>query len=164
MEKENRKTEEFFHKGNIIFSLIWIVFGLFICLYDIMNYPIYDDQGMGAGFFPLALGIVIAVVGIILLIMSLSGKFDKTEGVVPDAESLKHIFLFIVCSIIVVLLSSFLGMVISMAVFLFATLKIIYGESWIGALVIAIIASAVIWLIFDIGFQIAFPTGILGFI
>ena len=160
---ENNKSS-FYRRGNIIFSLVWIALGVFIAVYDRLNYPMYNAQGLGAGFFPFWLGMVIAAIGAVLLAASIMGKYDAAVGVVPGGAAMLRILLFVVCSIATVFLANVIGMTLAMVLFLFTVLVLIYREPWLYALIVAVIASAAIWLIFDLGFQIHFPTGFLGFI
>jgi hypothetical protein len=62
-------------------GLVLIALGLFFALYASGNYSIGELRRMGPGFFPVALGWVLAVLGVLLLLSSLSGPVQRVGGI-----------------------------------------------------------------------------------
>jgi hypothetical protein len=68
-----------FDYRDILGGLLLIVLGLFFALYGTAEYPIGELRRMGPGFFPVALGYVLAALGLLILLPALRPSNDPIE-------------------------------------------------------------------------------------
>jgi hypothetical protein len=61
-------------------GLVLIALGLFFALHASANYSMGELRRMGPGFFPVALGGVLAGLGVVLLVSSLTGPIQRLGG------------------------------------------------------------------------------------
>lgn len=89
---KNRRLSEIFP------SLVIVGFGAFVAFYASANYPIGSLQRMGPGMFPMALGVLLAGLGLMQAIVSCVNA--DSEGNQPVAVQWRAAF-FILSSVIV---------------------------------------------------------------
>jgi hypothetical protein len=65
---------------DFIGGLLLVAVGLFFAFYGSANYPFGELRRMGPGFFPIVLGWVLAGLGVILLVSSMTGVVERLGG------------------------------------------------------------------------------------
>ncbi len=64
---------------DLIAGLLLVVLGLFFALYGHANYPLGELRRMGPGFFPIALGYVLAALGLLIVLPALRPTADALD-------------------------------------------------------------------------------------
>ena len=131
-----------------------VAIGLFVALYAASHYEIGVPARMGPGFFPVALGWILAALGGVVLLFS----FRKTVHVlVPPPFALRS-FLAVVISVAAfsVLIERVGLMPTTLAVTVIASMA---GQSFkLGrALLLGVFLAVLSWLIFTVGLQLTLP-------
>ena len=133
---------------SIIAGLYWVVMGF--------GYAFWVRNGPGGGFLPVLAGIMAIVFS---LIMFWQRRKDKSssgftwEALIPVATLLG-----------VVLCSYLMGMILSMAVYIFLWLKLAEKFKVIRSLTISICCAAVIYGIFIVWLHVPMPKGLIGLV
>lgn len=130
-----------------------------IFLFYSLQYSFGSELGPGAALMPFCLSAILLVLSGSYMVVAAKGK-DIIEDM-PDAEGKKNIF-FIVCSMILYLvLLKPLGSVLSGGIFLFLLLRKSY--KWHISALIAIVASASLFLLFAKVLDVNMPVNMFGF-
>lgn len=154
--------ERWFYKGNYIASALFIALGLFLSIYAITHYSYMDKYSLGPAFYPLWVGVLMALVGIIMAIQNHKGHYLETKKKVPSRTAAKDLSIFIGLVVLLLLLVKTLGMVISLVAFLIVLNVCISHNPWKKSIAMALISTAAIYVVFHMIFHINFPVGFLG--
>lgn len=149
-------------ESNYIISTAFGILGLFMIIYSLANYSYMDQYSLGAGFYPVWIGIFLVLIAAFLVYETFRGRFDKKAGE-RDPERLQRGLVFTGISLCVLILINLLGMVVSLILLLFSSSVLIEKNGWLYSLVMAAVTTAVIYVVFHIIFYIKFPVGIFGF-
>lgn len=143
------KSERDFWSG-----LIFVVVGAGFAIGS-TNYSMGSSARPGAGYFPLLLGILLAILGAAVLFKSLT---IETEGGDPIGKIAWRPLLVIVGSILLfgVLLPR-LGMIVTIPLLIVAVSFAGDEFSWLGVLVAAVVLTVFSWLIFVYGLNLTIP-------
>jgi Tripartite tricarboxylate transporter TctB family len=145
----NIKSQRDFWSG-LMFLIVGVGFAI-----GATNYSMGSSARPGAGYFPLGLGVLTALLGAIILFESLT---IETE----DGEPIGHIawrpLIVIVLTINVFgLLLPRLGMIVSIPILIVMTSLASDEFRWRGVLVSAAVLTAAAWLIFIAGLKLTIP-------
>ena len=145
----NIKSQRDFWSG-LMFLIVGIGFAI-----GATNYPMGTSARPGAGYFPLGLGVLTAILGAIILFKSLT---IETEGGDPVGQFAWRPLIVIVVAITVfgVLLPR-LGMVITVPILIIITSLAGDEFHWKGVLVSSVVLTAFSWLIFIAGLKLTIP-------
>ena len=132
---------------SLLMAIYWVAYGLF-------KYGFWIRKGPGGGFLPVISGILVIVFSLIILI---SGRKDKS----PSSFTWTA-FIAPAALLALVLCSYLVGLIISMAIFIFAWLKFIENYRIVKSLTISICCVASIYAIFIVWLNVPMPKGILG--
>ena len=135
----------------LLLGIYWVI-GAF-------DYGIWVRNGPGGGFLPLIGGLLTIVFSISLMLQKRKAK-DKDQG---EKFSWKAL-LPAAALLVMVLLSQVVGMLISMAIYMFAWLRLMERETVTKSLAISLGTVAVIYAVFFAWLRVPFPKGILGLI
>lgn len=131
-----------------------IAFGLFVALYAATHYSIGVPAQMGPGFFPVALGWILAGIGLIVLLLAFR---HKVHALTPPPFALRPLIAVLGAVAAFSLIVSSLGLVpATIALTFIATLaekKYHFKRTAILAASLSLIA----WLIFTVGLQMTLP-------
>lgn len=131
---------------SIIMGIYWTICGF--------GYGFWVRKGPGGGFFPVLAGIMAVIFGSLMLINS---RKDKSSSAFPWKTLLP------VAAIVMLMLCSYLvGLIISIAIYVFLWLKFIEKYKILNSLIIGICCAAIIYGIFVVWLQVPLPTGMLG--
>jgi Tripartite tricarboxylate transporter TctB family len=137
---------------------VFLLVALGICL-EALQVPFGSFRMPGAGFFPLLLGTALALLALVLLGIHLLGSGETA----PVGRSRVEIFALIGALFASVWLFERAGYLLTMALFLGVTVKILGKTGWTVAVVVALMGSVASYLIFGHVLLIALPAGILPF-
>ena len=145
----NIKSQKDFWSG-LMFLIVGVGFAL-----GATNYSMGTSARPGAGYFPLGLGVLTALLGAIILFESLT---IETE----DGEPIGHIawrpLIVIVLTINVFgLLLPRLGMIVSIPILIIMTSLASEEFRWRGVLISAVVLTAFAWMIFIAGLKLTIP-------
>ncbi|NLJ69783.1 MAG: tripartite tricarboxylate transporter TctB family protein [Firmicutes bacterium] len=133
----------------LLMGVYWIIGGF--------SYGLWVRNGPGGGFLPVIGGVLTIVFSISLMLQTRKGK---NEG----AEFNWKAFLPAGALLVMILLSQVVGMLVSMAIFIFAWLRIMEKEGLAKSLAISLGTALVIYCVFFAWLRVPFPRGILGLI
>lgn len=114
----------------------------------------------GAGFFPLLLGVTLGLLALVLLAMNLYGDPGSVAQVTRSRPEILYLIGTMFAS---VWLFERAGYLLTMALFLGVTMKLLAKTRSPVAVIIALMGSVASYLLFDRVLMIALPSGILPF-
>lgn len=136
------------------------VFSVFLVL--LCSFLIYEGWGIKTEFAYEPLGPrpfpIITLVLIIFGAISLFFFFEKTEIKWPDLALAKKTILLIINLFVFASLFEYLGFILSSMIFIFLT-SLIFKAKWFYALIFAVLASVLLYYLFDGLMQITLPVG-----
>ena len=133
-----------------------LVVALTHLFYETIQMPMGRINLPGAGVFPLALIIPLALMAIYRITWLFMHKDEDTEFI---ALGDKNIFLALAGLVGIALLLDLLGFVITMGVFLFVTFKIFTESSWLKSALRAAITVIALYVFFEYMIGITLPMG-----
>ena len=136
---------------------IFLLLGIVICI-EALQVPIGSVRMPGAGFFPLLLGLALAVLSLSLLGITYATAAAAPVRVWPERPEVVYLVGSLLAS---VWLFERAGFLITMTLFLCVALRVLGRKSWTLALALGLAGSAAAYIVFSRGLQIALPSGIL---
>lgn len=143
-------------------ALVPAVF-LFISLWiglEAIQVPFGSIRMPGAGFFPLLLGVTLGLLSLVLLVLSFFGDTAGATQVTPSRPEILYLIGTMFAS---VWLFERAGYLLTMALFLGVTMKLLAKTRLPVAVIIALMGSIASYLLFDHVLMITLPAGILPF-
>lgn len=145
----NIKSQKDFWSG-----LMFLVVGAGFAI-GATNYSMGTSARPGAGYFPLGLGVLTALLGAIILFKSLT---IETEGGDPIGKIAWRPLSVIVLAIVVfAVLLPRLGMVLTIPVLIAITSAAGDEFRWRGVIISAVVLTVFSWLIFIVGLKLTIP-------
>ena len=148
--------------GEVIISAIFLAAGVAVMAVS-LYYGVWDRITPFKGFMPFIAGLVMAASSLVWLVQSVRSEQQRAEEDTPsNAFTKTELFWMAAVPAIcigVFLLLNFLGMHLTLAVFLLAWLKFISRYSWKKTSLYTIILSVTFYAIFTVGLQVPFPKG-----
>lgn len=128
-------------------------FGVFVALYSLIHYRLGEAAAMGPGYFPLLLGAVLGVIGIIIVAVALlkSAALDETCNI-----PLRSFFLVIVSIVAFALLVDSFGFIPAALVTTMVSSRADRTMGFRRTITLAIILSTLTWIIFVVGLKMPF--------
>jgi putative tricarboxylic transport membrane protein len=142
-----------------LIPIVFLLIALWTCL-EALQVPFGSFRMPGAGFFPLVLGVTLAILACVLLGISLVGGSGEAMQV---GRTRPEIFALIGTMFVSVWLFERGGYLLTMALFLVVTMKVLGKTGWTVAVVVALTGSVASYLLFGRVLLIALPAGILPF-
>jgi len=138
---------------------VFLLLAAWIC-YEALQVPFGSFRMPGAGFFPLGLGLALGTFAVMLLGLSLlSPAFAST-----DAWPERRDGFYLVASVVAaVWLFERAGFLLTMALFLALTTRLLGKINWLTAVVLALVGSVAAYVVFGRVLLIALPSGLLPF-
>lgn len=151
------------HKGDTIPGIITALFGFSVAIYtlaeDTMRYRAQSSDGVpGAGFFPVLLGFIVGILGIMLTVNGLRQK-GAVQHFKLDAEiskNLKTLALAVAGIIVFFVLWQTTKQFIVCVPILCCFLNFLFGRSWKYNLIYTVVFTAFLYLAFVKGFSVQF--------
>jgi len=143
------KSQRDFLSG-LMFLLVGVVF-----LVGATNYSMGSSAQPGAGYFPLILSVLMAILGSVVLFKSLT---IEAEGGDPIGRIAWRPMIVIVMAIAVFgLCISRLGMVVTIPILIVITSLAGDEFSWLGVVINAVVLTVASWGIFILGLKLTIP-------
>ena len=146
-------------RAGVVVAGVFLLLAAFIC-FEALLVPVGTVRMPGAGFFPLLLGVTLGVLAVTLFGLSLLGANQEPMRVWPDQPEVLHLV-----GILVVAIALFerVGFVITMALFLGASMRVLGTRRWGMLVTLSLVGSIGAYVVFSRILLIALPSGILPF-
>lgn len=133
-----------------------------ILIYITANQMPTSETGLGAGGFPKFIALGLGILGILLAIRSFFGiKAEAKEQQKANLRELLNVAKLAVAVGLYIFVIRYIGFLIATPIFFFLFMYI-YGErKWKQMVIISVALSIGLYLIFEKGFQVMLPGGIL---
>ena len=148
-------------------GVILTLFGIYVIIAS-LNMKVYNTFIDAPGFFPLIIGVIITVLGALLAFIGIkaggvaelkevcTGTFMK--AFFTDDRTLRVLILFGMMVIYIFVLIGRIHFIISSSIYLIATFLYLKAcKHWWMSIVIAVVASTVVYYAFRFGFGITMP-------
>lgn len=122
------------------------------------GFGVGSPQSPGAGFWPLAIALVMLGLGAILVLRPNPDEVSESD----DGDSRWSKFGISLASLVfyIALLES-LGYLLTTALMLLAQLRLVEGRSWRSSFLIAILASVISLVVFKVLLRVSLPLGVI---
>jgi Tripartite tricarboxylate transporter TctB family len=117
------------------------------------------DDGPQSGYFPFYIGMIIVVSSAITLVQALSGKLGPEGRSFVDRGPLRQIMAVLVPALLYVLGIQLIGIYVSSAVYIAVFMVWLGKYSWLKGASLGIAISVLMYVTFEIWFQIALHKG-----
>jgi putative tricarboxylic transport membrane protein len=123
--------------------------------------PYTAEYGLGPGFMPLWIGMVLMGCAVITIAQSLrqTGEPQK-KFVTPRTRKVGFVFATLIVTFVVV---GFLGLAVSLGLFTGFTMKTVGRHGWILSALVTLVTAVAVYVIFGYLLDIPLPKGFLGF-
>jgi len=149
--------------NDAVFGAIFILIGVAV-VWQVQSFPAMAGQKVGPALFPGIVGSGMAICGLLLVIAGLSKRaMSPWFQALPWLRSPRHVLAFIAAvgtTLAYVLLAQRVGFLIVAPVALFV-MFIAFGVRAVTAVVVAVLASVVIWYAFYKLLRVPLPWGLL---
>lgn len=149
-------------RADLVTGLALLVFGVGYVVVAWRSYPYWSPTGPGAGFLPIWLGGVMAVLALLLVVSA--GRTVTTSEVrwLPEGRGLARLVVVVGAIAVFVVLMDVVGMVFGSGLFLLGVLRFLERYPWPWAVGIAAGVAGLIYGVFTYWLQVPFPTSPLG--
>jgi len=148
-------------KGFITASIVLIVMSIYIVI-ESSQLERTMKMGVGVGFLPFWMGVIIGTLALALLIFVLRGKIAFEDKPLFVKESLSRVVPLVTAMILYLIFIEIIGYTISSFLFLFATMLLLRRSGIINILISAAVFTAFLYAIFKLWLKSPLPTGFLG--
>ena len=138
---------------------VFLFLGAWIC-FEAIQVPIGSFRMPGAGFFPLVLGLTLSMFSVMLLGVSLLSPAGESIDAWPERSEVLSLVGSVVAA---VWLFEHAGFLLTMALFLALTTRVLGRIKWLTAVVMALVGSVAAYVVFSRVLLIALPSGFLPF-
>ncbi|OGP89705.1 MAG: hypothetical protein A2156_00660 [Deltaproteobacteria bacterium RBG_16_48_10] len=147
---------------NLWSSLVWCLGGLGFFVGG-LRLGVGSLSTPGPGFLPSVFGGILSILSIVLFVLTIQVK-SKPQGQVKfwkEEKSWKKVLYSLLSLIFYLIFLNYLGYITTTFLFCFYLFKFIGGKGWWVSLLVAILASLVSYIVFDIGMEVPLPKGII---
>lgn len=141
------------NKQNFWSGVMFIVLGAAFA-WKSTEYSMGTAARMGPGYFPFWLGVIMAILGAIVLLSSLTSKAQKTE---IDKFDFKSVAIITASVIVFALLLQPAGLIISMLVLVLISAAAAHDNNWKVSIANAIFLAVLCYMAFIVGLKLVFP-------
>ena len=157
MSTSTRRSRERVRAGSV--PALFLLLAIWISV-EALQVPLGTFRMPGAGFFPLALGLTLGTLSVLLFAMSLLSPAAGSAQAWPERREV----LYLIGAIVVaVWLFERVGFLVTMALFLALATRVLGKINWALAVLLALVGSLAAYLVFNRVLLIALPSGILPF-
>lgn len=115
-------------------------------------------EGPAAGYFPFYVGVMMALGSAVTLAQALVSKEGRGAGFV-GRYALKQVFLVLVPLSVYVVVTAFIGIYVSSAVYIGAFMVYFGRYRWLNAIAVSVAIAVTLFLVFEIWFLVPLPKG-----
>jgi hypothetical protein len=149
-----------------IMAIFWTVLGVTIAVWS-STFPFGNLEDPGPAYFPVGLGLIIAVIGIVLLIRARKveeGKGSRpVEPPVSRRGAIQRVIFYIAGMTLSAVLFEFLGFALTMFLMILFMMRTIAPQKWNTALFYSLISALGSLFVFKMLLKTQLPSGFLGF-
>lgn len=149
-------------RNDLIGGFFFLGVGIFFAVYS-RHLDIGTMQEPGPGFLPLWAGVFLGIMSAVLLFKAFLMKFEAGEPFFPEKDSWKRVAMIVASLIVYNFFLKPLGFILVTFFFVAFLVKCIFPQTWLRAVVTAVLTTAGTRLIFVNLLEIQFPKGPLGF-
>jgi putative tricarboxylic transport membrane protein len=149
------RTRELVRAGPV--PALFLTLALWISV-EALQVPLGTFRMPGAGFFPLALGLTLAALAMMLLAVNFLSPGASQTDAWPERREVLYLIASVVAG---AWLFERVGFLLTMAAFLALTMRVLGRISWVTAVVLALVGSVAAYIVFGRVLLIALPSGIL---
>jgi putative tricarboxylic transport membrane protein len=152
------------NKKDFASGLALLALGLFLAFQSI-RLPLWGGSGPEAGFYPLAVAVIIVSLSLFLVLTS--GVFTRAKGEEKLIEErgekvhLHKVFAYLVLVLLYGILVERVGFLITSALLLFLILKFVERQGWKATLLVGVTSIVISYAIFVYFLQVPLPRGFL---
>ena len=144
-------------RADVIFSLFLVIVGIVvICV--CLGYGVWDRIRPAKGFFPFLAGSVMTICSLVWFIQSVTAP-DASEDKFTkfSFNEFKWMAIVLLLGLAVYFLMRWLGMILTLAVFLLVWLRFISKLTWKMTIIYTVIFTAIFYGVFVLGLRVPFP-------
>ena len=146
-------------RANVYAGVVLTAFAIYF-VYESLQLPFWSTVGPGAGALPLASGLLLGAVSVVLVVRSLRGQSGEKEEAGFDnwraaAAVLGAFFL-------AVLMSKTLGMLLTIFLFMAFHTMVVERVRWMVALPTSVATAGMFYLLFEKWLDVPLVIGVLG--
>jgi putative tricarboxylic transport membrane protein len=149
-------------RADRIGAALLLVFGIWFAAVGALRYRYWDANGPGSGFFPLWLGVVLAVLATLLLVSAVRQP-DPGPAWLPRGHGAARLVAVVGATALFIVVMPVLGMTLGTLLFMAGLLRVLEGHSWRTTLAVSVGVTAANWALFVWWLRVPFPTGVVGF-
>lgn len=143
--------EKFYRTPDGQAGIFFALFGTFVA-WQALQYPLGKPSQMGPGFFPLGLGSLLVLVGIVVIVNAIRAGGDRA---VPFEWRSALVITVAVLASGMLLLTA--GLLVAIPVLILVSALAARNSSWLLVLVSAVALTVMAWLIFIVGLDLRIP-------
>jgi putative tricarboxylic transport membrane protein len=147
-------------KYDILSGLFLLVVSLAI-LFGSLQHPVGTLTAPGAGFFPLATGLVLGIFSVLIIAQARDKGKEAVRFWAPAANR-KGIYLAFLFILVYALLLERLGFIASTTLFFVLFSRYVSGHRWTTAVFFALVTSLATYFVFNLVLHAPLPQGITG--
>lgn len=148
----NRRTIE------IVVSLLLLALAAVLAYDNLQTGIAWDSTGPQPGYFPFYLSVILGGASLYGLVAALLAKDARVETFVTRAQ-LRRVMLVFVPTALFCLATQFLGIYVASFVLISGFMRFVGKIAWWKSLVTAIFFTAIMFVTFDVAFDVIMPKG-----
>ena len=149
---------------DIASGVFWLVIGIGLSIWTVTSYEIGSLTQPGTGYLPLALGIILTFLSLILLI----GRMKKAPGAkqasLPDfhSEGWKRVAYTVLVLVVAAFFFEQMGYLVTFFLLIVLLMKGVERQSWKRILLTALLTTVGVYVVFVLLLEVQLPRGLLG--
>jgi putative tricarboxylic transport membrane protein len=150
-------------KADQITAIVLLLFSAFV-IEESSKMTLFVEFAPGYGFFPFWLGVLMALLSIMLLVDARRRPAEKDElAPIPGREALIKVVLVLAGLGVYAFLMEITGYVVDTLLLVVLLLGVVEREKWQTTAFVAVLMTALLYLIFQVILGVSLPKGPLGF-
>jgi hypothetical protein len=149
-----------------VMSIVWIMLGLVISIWS-ATFPFGGLKAPGPAFLPLACGLILIILGLILLLNARVGKTDSTvkpsEQLFPQGAAGLRVTLTLGGLLLSAILLEPLGFFLTVFFLILFLMRAVQPQKWSAAVLYALVCAGGALVVFKVLLKTQLPGGFLGF-
>ena len=145
-------------------GVFWLVIGLGLSIWTVTSYEIGSLTQPGTGYLPLALGIILVLLSLILLIGRMKIASGAKRASVPGfhSEGWKRVAYTVLVLVMAAFFFEWVGYLLTFFLLIVLLMKGVAQQSWRRILLTALLTTAGVYIVFVLLLEVQLPHGFLG--
>ncbi|HEY9095435.1 MAG TPA: tripartite tricarboxylate transporter TctB family protein [Hydrogenophaga sp.] len=139
---------------DLVAGALMVAVGLFIAAYAGTHYKIGTPSRMGPGFFPVALGLILAGLGVIIALLAFS---KSLHALTPPTFALRSVLAIPIAILVFAFLVERAGLIPAALALTFVAAIADKSLKFRRTLLLGIALALISWLVFSVGLQMTLP-------